>query len=72
MSDDEAVRSEAARALGRARTPKKAESSRGNLEDGRKKRWADPAARERQAQAIREAARLRREAKQISHCTYVK
>ena len=64
MEDDQQARSEGARAMGRVRSERKTEAGRENALKARQARWADPAARERQAEAIREAARLRREAKE--------
>jgi hypothetical protein len=65
MPDEEAAqRSEAARAMGRARTPRKVETARENVGVARQKRWEDPDARKRFGDAVREGHRKRREAKE--------
>ena len=63
MNSEETARSEAARAMGRARSEKKAASGRENVAKALQARWDRPGARERQAEALREAHRRRREAK---------
>jgi hypothetical protein len=57
------ARSEHARALGAAKTPRKTESSRRTLAEARKARWEDPEAKKRFGDAIRAAARRRAEEK---------
>lgn len=65
-TDGEKLRSEAARAMGQAKTPAKTEAGRENAAKARRARWDLPGARERHAEALREAHRRRREAKEAT------
>ena len=64
QDDDSKSRSDAARAMGRARTPAKKEASLVSLVTARQSRWADPEARERFAQAIRDSWKDRKKKKE--------
>lgn len=63
MSDEQA-RSEAARKMGRAKTPAKVEAARGNVAKARQIRWSDPEARAKLSQSMRESHARRKAAKE--------
>ena len=65
LRDDNAVsRSEAARAMGSARTERKRQATQENVAKARQSRWADPEARKRFGEAMKEAWRIRKANKQ--------